>query len=118
MKILTEKSAIEDPNRVKVVVDNKMNSLLFSRSVIPYKREDKATSNYYQHIGVYAFRKAALLNFSRWPVTTLEAIEKIECLRFLEMGIPLKMILTDFIGVAIDSPEDLETAIEYYNALS
>lgn len=116
MKKLVEKSAIEDPNRVKVVVDHNMNSLLFSRSVIPYPRDDKAVLNYYQHIGVYAFRKSALLNFTSWPVTPLEAIEKIECLRFLEMGIFLKMVFTDFVGIPIDSPEDLEKAINYYNS--
>ncbi|MEO7802018.1 MAG: 3-deoxy-manno-octulosonate cytidylyltransferase [Ginsengibacter sp.] len=116
MKKLTEKSEIQDPNRVKVVVDSKMNSLFFSRSVIPYSRESTAISNYYQHIGVYAFRKPALLKFTSWRLTPLEAIEKLECLRFLEMGIPIKMVLTDFVGIAIDSPDDLKKAIEYYNA--
>ncbi len=115
MKRLLEKSDIEDSNRVKVVVDGNMNSLLFSRSVIPYLRDSAIEASYYQHIGVYAFRKPALLNFTTWPVTPLEAIEKIECLRFLEMGIPLKMVITDFKGVSIDAPDDLKVAIEYYN---
>jgi 3-deoxy-manno-octulosonate cytidylyltransferase (CMP-KDO synthetase) len=56
---------------------------------------------------VYAFRKKALLDFTTWPMTPLEAAEKIECLRYLEYGIPLKMILTQYMGIEIDTPEDL-----------
>jgi len=59
---------------------------------------------------VYAFRKQALLNFTRWPVSPLEAAEKIECLRYLEHGIPLKMVVTEYMGVEIDTPEDLDRA--------
>jgi CMP-2-keto-3-deoxyoctulosonic acid synthetase len=92
-----------------------MNSLLFSRSVIPYHRDNSLLPTYYQHIGVYAFRKPTLMKFTRWPVTSLEAIEKIECLRFLEMGISLKMVITNFEGVAIDTPHDLDTAMRYYD---
>ena len=87
-----------------------MNSLFFSRSVIPYPRDQSLAIPYYEHIGVYAFRKQALLNFTQWPVTALEAAEKIECLRYLEHGIPLKMVLTEYMGVEIDTPEDLELA--------
>ena len=109
MQVFTEQSFIDNPNNVKVVVDNHMNSLLFSRSVIPYNRANVPVS-FYHHIGVYAFRKAALMNFTSWPITPLEAAEKIECLRYLEHGIPLKMVLVDFKGVGIDTPEDLEIA--------
>ena len=112
MQIFKEQSFIENPNNVKVVVDTNMNSLLFSRSVIPYNRAATAI-NFYHHIGVYAFRKAALMNFTNWPITPLEAAEKIECLRYLEHGIPLKMVLVDFKGVGIDTPEDLELAKRY-----
>ena len=112
MKIFAEMSMVEDPNNVKVVVDENMNSLLFSRSVIPYNRAGIPLS-YYHHIGVYAFRKQALMNFTRWPVTPLEAAEKIECLRYLEHGIPLKMVVVDFKGVGIDTPQDLERAKQY-----
>ncbi|MFM2325816.1 MAG: hypothetical protein RIR31_18, partial [Bacteroidota bacterium] len=65
---------------------------------------------YYEHIGVYAFRKQALLNFTNWPITPLEAAEKIECLRYLENGVPIKMLVTQYMGVEIDTPEDLERA--------
>jgi 3-deoxy-D-manno-octulosonate cytidylyltransferase len=110
MQVLKGQRFIEDPNYVKVAVDKKMNSLLFSRSAIPYARNKEIPVIYYEHIGVYAFRKQALLNFTSWPITPLEAAEKIECLRYLENGISLRMVITDYMGVEIDTPEDLETA--------
>jgi 3-deoxy-manno-octulosonate cytidylyltransferase (CMP-KDO synthetase) len=107
MQELKDQALIEDPNYVKVAVDRNMNSLFFSRSVIPYPRDKSIAIPYYEHIGVYAFRKQALLNFTNWPMTPLEAAEKIECLRYLEYGVPLKMVLTQYMGVEIDTPEDL-----------
>ncbi len=107
MQELKDPALIEDPNYVKVAVDRNMNSLFFSRSVIPYPRDKSIAVPYYEHIGVYAFRKQALLNFTNWPMTPLEAAEKIECLRYLEYGVPLKMVLTQYMGVEIDTPEDL-----------
>ena len=107
MQELTDQTLIEDPNYVKVAVDRNMNALFFSRSVIPYPRDKNIAIRYYEHIGVYAFRKQALLNFTNWPMTPLEAAEKIECLRYLEYGVPLKMVLTQYMGVEIDTPEDL-----------
>lgn len=110
MQVLTDRNDILDPNFVKVAVDKNMNSLFFSRSVIPYPRDKDYPTTYYEHIGVYAFRKQALMNFTQWPVTPLEAAEKIECLRYLENGIPLRMVVVDYMGVEIDTPEDLERA--------
>ncbi|MGZ5255688.1 MAG: 3-deoxy-manno-octulosonate cytidylyltransferase [Flavitalea sp.] len=110
MQLLKEEELVADPNYVKVAVDRNWNSLFFSRSVIPYARNKEISIPYYEHIGVYAFRKQALLDFTSWPMTPLEAAEKIECLRYLEYGIPLKMVLTDYMGVEIDTPEDLERA--------
>ena len=107
MQELKDSELIEDPNYVKVAVDRNWNALFFSRSVIPYPRSKDIAITYYEHIGVYAFRKQALLNFSSWPMTPLEAAEKIECLRYLEYGVPLKMVLTNYMGVEIDTPEDL-----------
>lgn len=112
MQILTEEKYIADPNYVKVAIDKNMNSLLFSRSPIPYHRDKTVSPIYYEHIGVYAFRKQALLNFSNWQMTPLEVAEKIECLRYLENGVPLKMVITEYMGVEIDTPEDLEKAIQ------
>jgi len=110
MQVLTKQTEIDDPNFVKVAVDKHMNSLFFSRSVIPYPRDKNFPTTYYEHIGVYAFRKQALMNFMQWPVTPLEATEKIECLRYLENGVPLRMIIVDYMGVEIDTPDDLAKA--------
>ena len=110
MQKLFDEKFINDPNYVKVAVDKNMNSLFFSRSVIPYPRDKNVSSVYYEHIGVYAFRKQALINFTNWPITPLEAAEKVECLRYLENGVPLKMVVTQYMGVEIDTPEDLERA--------
>lgn len=112
MRPLREKELIENPNLVKVVVDKNMNSLLFSRSVIPYPRNTQINIVHHEHIGIYAFTKKALLNFTKWPLTPLEDAEKIECLRFLEHGIPLRMTVVDYQGVGIDTPEDLKRAVE------
>ena len=107
MQVLKEEKFIADPNYVKVAVDKNMNALMFSRSPIPYHRDKNIAPVYYEHIGVYAFKKQALLNFTNWAITPLEAAEKIECLRYLENGIPLKMVVTEYMGVEIDTPEDL-----------
>lgn len=110
MQVMLDEKNIADPNYVKVAVDLHMNSLMFSRSVVPYHRDKNAAVTYYEHIGVYAFRKQALLNFTSWAQTPLESAEKVECLRYLEHGIPLKMIVVDYMGVEIDTPEDLTKA--------
>lgn len=118
MKVFKDSSLISNPNYVKVVVDKNNHSLLFSRSAIPYHRDTTIAVNYYEHIGVYAFRKKALLDFTKWAPTPLELAEKIECLRYLENGISLKMIETTHEGVKIDVPDDLQKAIEYLNSIS
>lgn len=110
MQVIKEERFVADENYVKVAVDLEGNSLLFSRSPIPYARNKEVQINYYEHIGVYAFRKQALLDFTSWPMTPLETAEKIECLRYLEHGIPLRMVLTDYMGVEIDTPDDLVRA--------
>jgi 3-deoxy-D-manno-octulosonate cytidylyltransferase len=107
MQELKDWKAIEDPNYVKVAVDKQFNALFFSRSVIPYPRDKAVKTVYYEHIGIYAFRRQTLLDFTQMPVSLLEAAEKIECLRYLENGIPLKMVVTEYMGVEIDTPEDL-----------
>lgn len=107
---LKEKQEIENPNNVKVITDNAGFALYFSRSVIPYPRETSVQTEYFKHIGVYAFRKEALLDFAQLPMKPLEISEKIECIRYLEYGMKIKMVETDFVGVGIDTPEDLEKA--------
>lgn len=108
-----ERSDIENPNNAKVVVDKNSNALLFSRSVIPFVRDKNVSVNYYKHIGIYAYRKNALLQFTKWEQTPLELAEKLEQLRYLENGVPIKMILTEYASIGIDTPEDLELARKY-----
>lgn len=111
MKIqLKESEEIQNPNNVKVITDNKGFALYFSRSVIPFLRDQDFDVKYYKHIGVYAFRKEALLEFSKLPMLPLETSEKLEQLRYLEYGKRIKMIETDFVGIGIDTPEDLDKA--------
>jgi len=112
MQELKEQRFIEDENYVKVAVDLKGNALFFTRSVIPFPRNKEMAIPYYEHIGVYAFRKQALLDFTRWPLTPLENAEKVECLRYLEHGVPLRMVIVDYMGVEIDTPDDLKKAIK------
>ena len=110
MQLITNIADVNNPNCVKVVVDNNSNALLFSRSPIPYYRATDIPQLYYKHIGVYAFAKKALLTFTQLPMSTLEVTEKLENLRYLQNGIAIKMILTPHPTIGIDTPEDLEKA--------
>ena len=110
MREITNADDINNPNNVKVVVDQNGFALYFSRSVIPYPRETNVGVRYMQHIGIYAFRKQALLDFYSLPMKSLEASEKLEQLRYLEFGKRIKMIETIHVGIGIDTPEDLEKA--------
>ncbi|WP_407481641.1 3-deoxy-manno-octulosonate cytidylyltransferase [Elizabethkingia meningoseptica] len=103
---------VQNPNNVKVITDNNGFALYFSRSVIPYPREESVKTEYFKHIGVYAFRKQALLDFAGLQQEPLEIAEKIECIRYLEYGMKIKLLETDFIGVGIDTPDDLKKAKE------
>ena len=104
---------ITDPNYVKVIVDRDDFALYFSRSPIPYPRDKDAGARYFEHIGVYAFRKKAIMDFYRLPMRALEATEKVECIRFLEYGKRIKMVETQYMGLEIDTPEDLEKAQKF-----
>lgn len=101
---------INNPNTVKVIVDQDNFALYFSRSPIPYPRDKDSGARYFKHKGVYAFRRQALLDFSVLPMQFLEASEKIECIRYFEYGKRIKMVETTVQGVEIDTPEDLERA--------
>ncbi len=111
--LMTEISDPEDianPNTVKVITDRDGFALYFSRAPIPYQRAEEPRAVYFKHKGVYAFRKRALLDFRRLPMQPLEAVEKIEAIRFLEYGKKIKMVQTRVSGIEIDTPEDLERA--------
>jgi 3-deoxy-manno-octulosonate cytidylyltransferase (CMP-KDO synthetase) len=110
MREIRDEDEIDNPNNVKVVVDQNNLALYFSRSVIPYPRDRGVGVRYFQHIGVYAFRKKALIDFYNLPMKSLEASEKLEQLRYLEFGKKIKMVETSHIGIGIDTIEDLEKA--------
>lgn len=107
---IKETDSINNPNNVKVVVDQHLKALYFSRATIPFPRDGKSYVPYYQHIGVYAYRKQALLDFTKWQMKGLEATEKLEQLRYLEYGRTIQMVLTNHTGVGIDTKEDLDKA--------
>lgn len=107
---ISDKEEIENPNTVKVIVDNRNFALYFSRSPIPYPRAKDIDTPYYKHKGIYAFRKSALMDFQRLPMLELEATEKIEAIRYLEYGKKIKMVETNVSGIEIDTPEDLKRA--------
>lgn len=117
MRVIKTEEQLKNPNIVKVTVDKNFRSLLFSRSPIPYVRDHHVPVSHYEHIGVYAFRKQALLQFTQLEPTPLELVEKIECLRFLENGIHLQMVVTETEMVKIDVPEDLPKAIAFLEQL-
>jgi 3-deoxy-manno-octulosonate cytidylyltransferase (CMP-KDO synthetase) len=112
MTPITDWGEISNPNTVKVIVDAENFALYFSRSPIPYPRDEHVDAKYYKHKGIYAFRKRALLDFQKLPMLPLEAKEKIEAIRFLEYGKKIKMVETEVTGIEIDTPEDLEKAIK------
>lgn len=107
---LTASESVNDPNVVKVVTDRNGFALLFSRAPIPYVRDPHVPITHFRHIGIYAFRRQALLDFAATPMGPLEQAEKLENLRFLENGMKIKMIQVTSYGVGIDVPTDLEYA--------
>lgn len=112
---LKEKKDIENPNNVKVITNKDNFALYFSRSPIPFPRDENSGVIWFKHIGIYAFRKQALMEFYHLPMLKLEATEKIECIRYLEYGKNIKMVETTVKGVGIDTPEDLEEARKIFN---
>ena len=99
---------INNPNNVKVVVDKNNDAVYFGRNILDYSSSPEI--QFFLHIGVYAYRKEALLAFTKWPHSVLEQSEKLEQLRYLENGIKIKMVETEYNNIAIDTPEDLERA--------
>lgn len=110
MTKITDWEEIKNPNTVKVIVNKDNFALYFSRSPIPYPRDEEVQATYFKHKGIYAFRKEALMDFRRLPMLALEAAEKIEAIRYLEYGKKIKMVETESTGIEIDTPEDLEKA--------
>ena len=107
VKIIENPEDCQNPNVVKVVLDDQKNALYFSRSLIPYNR-GKEKIAYYKHLGIYAYRKDFLFKFKNLPKSNLEKIEQLEQLRVLEAGYKIKTVLTDVDSIGVDTPEDLE----------
>lgn len=100
------KSEAANPNRVKVVLSKNRDALYFSRSPIPYPRDNEKTS-YYGHVGLYAFRMDTLKQFVSMDTGVLENTEKLEQLRLLENCVPIHVVITSYKGIGVDIPEDL-----------
>lgn len=109
---------INNPNCVKAIWDNNHFALYFSRSPIPYPREKDFSARYFRHIGIYAFRREALLNFAKLPMLQNEKAEKLEQLRYLEYGMKIKVIETGPMGIGIDTEEDLRKANHYLEEIT
>lgn len=113
MHPITNKELLSDSNAVKVVVNKNMEALYFSRSTIPFLRDNNFQPIYYKHIGIYGYRKESLLKITGLVPSMLEKAEKLEQLRLLENGISIRLAITEPWGISIDSPEDLEKAREF-----
>ncbi len=107
MTPITDHNMLNNPNIVKVVTNSLQDALYFSRSPIPFNRDNDLNITHYRHIGVYAYRRETLFRFISLPQSRLELCEKLEQLRALEAGIPIRMLTTDYQGIGIDTPEDL-----------
>jgi 3-deoxy-manno-octulosonate cytidylyltransferase (CMP-KDO synthetase) len=107
----------KNPNVVKVVVDKNACALYFSRSPIPYKRDGAMNvSNYFKHLGIYAYRRDFLFEYCRWPKSFLEQEENLEQLRVLEAGYKIKTVETTMETIGVDTPEDVLKVEAYMKA--
>ena len=106
-----------NPNSVKVVLDEKNNAIYFSRSPIPFNREKREDLVYWKHIGVYAYTRELLQEFTSWPKGNLEQIEMLEQLRLVERGVKIKMVETTHQAIAIDTKEDLDRARNFLKSI-
>ncbi len=100
----------QNPNAVKVVVDKNSNALYFSRSIIPFNREKRLDLKYWKHVGIYAYRRDVLKEFTSLDKSFLEETEMLEQLRLLEHGYKIRMVETTHTAMAIDTQEDLDRA--------
>ena len=107
IRVLTDEEEINNPNLVKCVVDNNGYALYFSRSKIPYER-NKNVATFYGHLGIYGYKRDALMKMTSLPQTPLEKAESLEQLRAIENGMKIKTSVVDFVPVGIDTAEDLE----------
>jgi 3-deoxy-manno-octulosonate cytidylyltransferase (CMP-KDO synthetase) len=123
-KRISKVDELKDFSVVKVVMDMYNDALYFSRSPIPFVRDDSISLDekikkfkFLKHIGLYVYRKEALLEFTRMEQGIIEQHEKLEQLRFLENKIPIKVVETEYESISVDTPEDLKKARNYYQKL-
>ncbi|MDO4782320.1 MAG: 3-deoxy-manno-octulosonate cytidylyltransferase [Capnocytophaga felis] len=110
MERLDNPEEVCNPNNVKVVVSKNGDALYFSRAFIPFPRDEKSEGVYFKHIGIYAYRKEALMQFTQLEESILEKTEKLEQLRYLENGFRIRLAETDISTIGIDTEEDLQKA--------
>jgi len=114
VKEITDEADLQNPNVVKCVVDHQGHALYFSRSPIPYHRNKASTAKNYKHLGLYAYRRDFLMTFTGWPKGILESAEELEQLRALERGVKIKTTVTSMESLAVDTPQDLQKAIQWF----
>lgn len=112
-KMIEDSDTLLSANTVKVVFDNNHNAMYFSRSIIPYSQGETieytiAKGMYFKHIGLYAYRPSVLKELVKLYVSNLERVEVLEQLRWLEQGYKIRVSITDFESIGVDTPEDLE----------
>lgn len=107
LRIAITAEEAKNPNVVKVVCDARRNALYFSRWPVPYDRDGKQPVQYFKHLGLYAYRRSAVELFHSLPPSKLELAERLEQLRFLEHGVPIRVADAPFATVGVDTEDDL-----------
>lgn len=115
-KKIEDPREITDPNVVKVVTAHNGDAIYFSRCPIPFDRDRSASAPYFKHIGLYVYQRDFLLNYSALPVGPLEQSERLEQLRALENGIPIRVVETEYESMGVDTPEDLARVSHLFEA--
>ena len=120
IKEIADEKDFFNPNVVKCVIDKDGHALYFSRSPIPFNRNTQKPvgSKQYKHLGLYAYRKEFLLQYNSWPKGVLEATEQLEQLRVLEHGVKIKTTVTTYESIAVDTPDDLTKAEQWFAQLN
>jgi 3-deoxy-manno-octulosonate cytidylyltransferase (CMP-KDO synthetase) len=115
-KKIEDPREITDPNVVKVVTGHNGDAIYFSRCPIPFDRDRSASTPYFKHIGLYVYQRDFLLNYSALPVGPLEQSERLEQLRALENGVPIRVVETEYESLGVDTPEDLDRVSRLFAA--
>jgi len=113
---IQDRREIADPNVVKVVTNLAGDALYFSRCPVPFERDRPAAAPYFKHIGLYVFRRDFLLAYPALPVGPLETAERLEQLRALENGYPIRVVETEYESLGVDTPEDLQKVSRLFDA--